>query len=231
MILVKYKMKNFFYKNFSNKPVIVFIHGFSRRTSTPMQSAIDYFNQAGYLTMVPQLFDPSDEDDHNPSMWISRAKQAVEAALKIKEEVVVIGFSMGGVIAGQIASLYPIKKLFLLAPSYEYVTFKAVRESLGKMFVNRNNPNGNRYFSDEFIESFRQVVLMCKDALPLITCDTTIFHGLKDIVIPMRSSQNVYDTIPAEYKKLIYLEDVTHDLLEDERHKDDIIHLIHQNIK
>jgi|LSQX01.2.fsa_nt_gb esterase/lipase len=223
-------MKSFFYKTFSKKPVIVFVHGFSVRTARPMRSAIDYFNKHGYMTLVPTLFDPEDPQDDHPNLWIRRAKTAVETALSIKDDVVVVGFSMGGVIASEIASQYPISKLFLLAPAFEYVTFKMVRESLTRMIVKQPESNIKR-LPENFYDTFQQVVALGKDAVTNITCDTVIFHGLKDELIPTRSSQYVYDHIQSKHKKFILFEDVGHDLLENKNHKDDVIQLMHHNIQ
>ena len=224
--------KKFIIRNFSNKPVLVFVHGFSRRTSQPLKKAIDYFKQRGYYVIVPELFDPNNENDDIPIHWIDNAKKAVDDAFSIKDDVVVIGFSMGGVIASDIAATYPVKLLVLLAPAFEYVTLKAVKETISKKINKRNIQKINpKKLPENFVEAFKEVVLQCKGSIFNVHCPTIIFHGLVDETIPSRSSEFAYHNIPTEQKKLFMLDNVNHNIIEDSLYGDDIIQLIETNIE
>jgi len=226
-------IKKAFYKNFSTKPVIVFIHGFSKRTTIPLDNAMEYFRNHGYFVVSKNLFDPNDENDDNPKNWIENANKLVEEALSIKEDVVVIGFSMGGVIASHLASNYPVKLLILLAPAFEYVTLKAVRETITNRLPKRNNEPvvNNGKLPENFVDAFKEVVLLCRNSLEKVVCKTIIFHGRDDEKIPVRSSEYAYQHLASKDKKLFLLSHANHNLMEDTNYYQDILSVIHQNIR
>ncbi len=229
------KIEHFFYSLFSSKPVIVVIHGFSSRRWHPLNLLIQHFRQNGFLVIVPELFDTSDEHDHDAIEWIERAKQAVKEALEIKDEVVVIGFSMGGVIASEIAARFPLKLLVLIAPAFEYITMKAVKERITRKITRKPSQMEPKQIykplPDTFMDAFKNVVSICKHSIKEITCPLLIFHGRADLKIPLRSSEYVYHHVLSEEKKLYILEDVQHNIIEDRLYYEDVISIIESNIK
>ena len=56
--------------------------------------------------------------------WIYCAEKSLKELIRECEEVYVIGFSMGGVIASYLASKYHIEKLVLLSAAAKYVCVK-----------------------------------------------------------------------------------------------------------
>ncbi len=226
-------LKRTLYRNFSTKPVLVFIHGFSKRTFQPLNHAIDYFRSHGYLVIVQNLFNPDDETDDNPQDWMANATKLVEEALEIKQEVVLIGFSMGGVIASELASHYPTKMLVLLAPAFEYVTLKAVRETISKHIPKKTN--GIDFKKDKlpesFVEAFKDLVSLYKSSVSNVVCKTIIFHGRNDEKIPVRSSEYGYNHLASVDKKLFLLAHANHNLMEDKLYYQDILAIIHQNLR
>ena len=229
------KIEHVLYGLFSSKPVIVVIHGFSSRKWHPLNHLIQHFRQNGFLVMVPELFDTNNEHDDNAIEWIERAKIAVKEAFEIKNEVVVIGFSMGGVIASEIAARFPLKLLVLIAPAFEYITMKAVKDRLAKRITRKPEPIAPdqiyKPLPDTFMDAFKNVVSICKHSIKEITCPLLIFHGRSDLKIPLRSSEYVYHHVLSEDKKLYILEDVQHNIIEDRLYYRDVISIIEQNIK
>lgn len=225
-------LKKTLYRNFSSKPVIIIVHGFSKRTFQPLNHAIDYFRNHGYLVLVQNLFNPDDITDDNPNNWITNAKNLMEEALEIKQDVVVIGFSMGGVIASELAANYPVKLLILLAPAFEYVTLKAVRETITKNLSRKSISNlvKSDKLPENFVDSFKEVVALCRNSLQNVLCKTIIFHGRDDEKIPVRSSEFAYHHLASEDKKLFILAHANHNLMEDHRYYQDILSIIHHNI-
>jgi esterase/lipase len=229
------KIEHILYSVFSSKPVIVVIHGFSSRTWHPLNHLIQHFKQNGFLVMVPELFDTNDEHDADAIEWIERAKTTVREALDIKDDVVVIGFSMGGVIASEIAARFPLKLLVLIAPAFEYITMKAVKERLTKKITRKpDHLEPNQIYKplpDTFMDAFKNVVSICKHSIKEITCPLLVFHGRSDLKIPLRSSEYVYHHVLSKEKKLFILEDVQHNIIEDRLYYRDVISIIEQNIK
>lgn len=229
------KLKKFLYRSFSEKPVIVMIHGFSERRWVPIQPAIDYFRLRGYIVLVPTLYEPTDSSDHVALDWIDKARKSVEEALSIKEDVVVVGFSMGGVIGAQLASELPISTLILLAPAFEYITFKAVKNKITSYVIKKQEPlvNNGGYFPlpDHFVETFKEVVAICKQSINKVTCNLVLIHGISDGTIPIRSSEYAYEHALSDSKKLFRLEHVGHNILENEDYAQDVLSIIESNIK
>ena len=229
------KIEHIIYRTFSSKPVIVVIHGFSSRKWHPLNHLIQHFKQRGFLVMVPELFDTNDEHDDDAIEWIERAKTAVKEALEVKEDVVVIGFSMGGVIATELAAKFPIKLLVLIAPAFEYITMKAVKERLAKKITRKpEHIEPDQIYKPlppTFMDAFKNVVSICKHSIKEITCPLLIFHGRSDFKIPLRSSEYVYHHVLSKEKKLYILENVQHNIIEDQLYYQDVILIIEQNIK
>ena len=119
---------NIWQKLFKKNPTLVFIHGFGERRTHEFDFIKDYFSKKNIDMMFPELFDQSNPDDTDPHMWIKRAEMAIEEALQRGSKVSLLGYSMGGVIATACANKYNVEKLILIAPAFEYITFKVVKK-------------------------------------------------------------------------------------------------------
>ncbi len=221
---------------FKRKPIIVCIHGFGIRRTHEFTELHAFLSKKGYICLMPELFDQTDMDDTNPAIWIQRAYDAIEAALSKNRKVIVIGFSMGGVIASSIAAKYPIEKLILLAPAFEYVTLRLVKDlvtsKVAKRWIKPMVQQGNYPpLPEHFNNTFTEVVALCKNSVANIQCPTLILHGSSDEVIPLRSSDYVYQNISSQYKKRIILSNVAHRLLDDPFYQSDCFQLILNHIQ
>jgi esterase/lipase len=210
------------------KPSLVCIHGFGVRRSLEFTPLKTYFENLGYQVYIPNLFDQTIVEDNDPSMWIGRAEKTIKDLIERKQDIVLIGFSMGAVIASHLSTLYPTVKLILLAPAFEYLTVKNVSESAEKRvrtLVRLSKTINNIYppLPDSFTPSFREVIRLTKSSVNEIQCPTLIFHGTQDEVIPTRSSEYAYRKIPHMQKYLYHLEGVNHRILDDERYQKDIL--------
>jgi len=202
------------------KPVLVCVHGFGVRRSVEFLPLKTYFENFGYQVIVPNLFDQTIEDDNDPKLWIQRVDELVKSLHDNQQEFVLIGFSMGGVIASLLCKRYRAQKLVLLAPAFEYITVKNVSGSAEKKvrtLVRMPAPISTEYppLPESFTVAFREVVKLSKTSIKDVLCPTLIFHGTQDDVIPLRSSQNAYRRIPHTKKHLFILQDVAHRILDD----------------
>ncbi|TDW24707.1 serine aminopeptidase S33 family [Breznakia blatticola] len=202
-------IKKWFHRRFYKKPVILCIHGFGRRRSHEYDN-FKLWGQEDYEFVTFDIFDYKDEADTNANQWIQRCEIQMEQLLQKHHEVYVIGFSMGGVLASHIASKYPVKKLILLAPAFEYISAKTVLEVVGKLLSQQKNPSD---MSVKHTQAFREVVSACKDDIAAVTCPVLFIHGDSDPVIPLRSSINAYNKIKHEEKRLYTLHEGVHRLM------------------
>lgn len=98
-----------------NGPLVIFIHGWCMN-GTCMEPFADVAGALGMATIVPDL----------PGHGRSRAKKAalLDAAMSIKElagdnEPILVGYSLGGIVALKYAMRYRISGLFLISSMYE----------------------------------------------------------------------------------------------------------------
>ncbi|HEO8420240.1 alpha/beta hydrolase [Niallia sp. FSL W8-0635] len=154
--------------------------------------------------------------------WLQHAEESLKDLLKRHEIVYVIGFSMGGLIASYLATKYPVKKLILLSAAAYYINFvqlqKDIRIICADFFRGRmkENEQFTRYMNK--IKStplaatiqFRKLVQYVKPLLSNIHVPTLIAQGEKDGIVPLKSASYIYNTIRAENKKIIYVEESKH---------------------
>ena len=93
------------------RPVILTIHGYGRRRSHEMDNLVNWAKKEHFDIIQFDLYDLFDERDCDPRQWLDRARAQVEKVLAEGRSHYLLGFSMGGVIASYLASLYPIEKL------------------------------------------------------------------------------------------------------------------------
>ena len=201
------------------------IHGF---TGAPMevQPIAEYIQQhTDWECVIPTL------PGHGETLqlrgisyyeWLAHAEEELQELLKRHEIVYVIGFSMGGLIAGYLTTRYPVKKLILLSAAAYYVNPLQLSKDVKSMLLDflRGKIGGNelyiRYMNK--IKStpvaatiqFRKLVQYIRPILPQVKIPTFIAQGDRDGIVPLKSASYLYNTIRAEQKRMIYVKDSNH---------------------
>ena len=192
------------------KDVVICLHGFGTKRESEYDN-FKRFNNNKFNFKTFAIFEIKVEDN-NPTIWIRRCEGIVESYINAGYKVSVIGFSMGGVLATHIASKYPISKLFLVAPAFEYLNFTNIISSAMNLL---RSPQSSEIFSlpTSFTTAFMEVVRTCKEEINQVKCPVCIIHGDKDEIIPLRSSMNAYAKIMHDKKKLFILHKGRHQLM------------------
>ena len=112
--------------NRRKKPIIVTIHGFGRNLSHEFDSLARYLKAKKYEVIQFDMYDLNNPNDANYKDWVQRCEAKLSLAIKENPNVILIGFSMGGVIASYLASIYKVQSLILCAPAFEYLDIKKV---------------------------------------------------------------------------------------------------------
>ena len=112
--------------NRRKKPIIVTIHGFGRNLSHEFDSLARYLKVKKYEVIQFDMYDLNNPNDANYKDWVQRCEAKLSLAIKENPNVILIGFSMGGVIASYLASIYKVQSLILCAPAFEYLDIKKV---------------------------------------------------------------------------------------------------------
>ena len=210
---------------FWKKPelLILMIHGFGMRTSSEFDELYAYLERKKYAVRRFDIYDPHDPEDADPETWISRCVEQMHSALEENKNVVVLGFSMGGVIATYLASIFKLKGLILVAPAFRYMDLskveKAVSAYIGSLYTKAEKEVKEKPSSDQ-TRAFMQLVDKYRDRVSQITCPVLILHGTDDEVINVRSSRDAFAKIPTEHKRLVLVEGAHHRMLYDGQQQD-----------
>ncbi|HAM64111.1 MAG TPA: hypothetical protein DCP62_10875 [Erysipelotrichaceae bacterium] len=218
------------------KPVLYCVHGFGVRRTVEFARLVDYFQPLGYTVVTPELFDQTDETDVDASRWIKRAEDGLVKLLDQEKTVWLLGYSMGGVIASKLASLYPVERLVLLAPAFDYLSIKVVMdkvEGVARAIIRQPEKNKSEFppFPESFSNVFRDVVALCKESISQVLCPILILHGSSDQTIPVRSSEWAYARINHQDKLLLIIEGAPHRMLDEAGLNQDILKIIHDFFK
>lgn len=209
-----------FFKRKSNKPVIVAIHGFGKRRTDQLIPLKEYFESQDYEVLCPTLFTCEDENDCKKSDWLKRAEDCVDEQLALGKEVVLVGFSMGGVIASYLAAKRRIKRLILLAPAFTYVTLNNVTNTVTKKLKpateEKVTVDGYTPLPTNFYSTFCEIVDTHKEDIRDIICPILLFHGMEDEMIPYSSSRRIVKKIKNKNPRLVLINDADHHLLDNE---------------
>ena len=158
--------------------------------------------------------------------WLNESKRQIEFLINHGYKTIyIIGHSMGGVIAAQLASEYPqVKKLVLAAPAFRYFYFKDGKIDIKNL--NETLKNIKELFKGENTEQiisrilktpittmieFTKLVSHCQNCVQNITCPTLIIHGNDDIVVPTESTEYVHNSINSKINILVNIKNLNHE--------------------
>ena len=174
--------------------------------------------------------------------WISASADQIEWLIKNGyNKIYLIGHSMGGVIATYLACRYKqINKLVLAAPAFHYLN--VIKDELNVGESLKSAPKIIKdYGSDEIIarmlklnvsvlKEFMNLVKEYYDYPKQLTCKLLILQGKSDNLVPISSSEYVYEKAKSKDKQLVLLDDVTHDIFRIEK-KEEIFKLVEKFLK
>jgi esterase/lipase len=146
--------------------------------------------------------------------WMACAEVELVRMLKTCNEVYLIGFSMGGMIAAYLAAKYPVSKLVLLSAAAHYINPKQFlldlalicKDSLkGTLTENIIYSRYKKKLLKTPISSafqFQKLVKVAKPALKKLNMPVLIVQGESDAIVPVSSARFLYNTIPSTDKEL-----------------------------
>ncbi|MCF0246614.1 MAG: alpha/beta fold hydrolase [Ileibacterium sp.] len=201
---------NFFF----NKPkqIVVCVHGFGRNVSHEFDPLKRFLEEKGCEVVTFDMYDPNNPDDCSYKDWIEKAENAMKAVIAKKRPIVLLGFSMGGVIASYLASVYPVSRLILVAPAFHYMNIYQVEKAGRNLFLSDEEKTN---MPKNMTSAFMEVVDQYGSSISHISCPVLILHGTEDETILSSSSRKAFNEIPHSLKRLIYIEGGGHRMLYD----------------
>ena len=159
--------------------------------------------------------------------WLMDAELAFRAMAKKVDEVLVVGFSMGGIIALYLAKRYKVKKLVLLSAAAKYVSPKQLVKDfkmLASEAYHRNLSNNElfmRYrhkFNNVPLSStieFMRLVRMVEPYYKDIEVPVYIVQGKLDGIVPYHTAQFLFDELISHDKTLYFSDNGKHHICYD----------------
>lgn len=159
--------------------------------------------------------------------WIASAEQALQQASEECNELCLIGFSMGGLIASHLSSRYDISRLILLSPAVFYpntsLFFRDMAETVQLFLQGKTREGGhfqqykNKWKNTSLLSvwNFRRLVKELKPSLQQVHVPVLIIQGQKDTIINPKSAEYTYNMVQSAEKELVWLENSKHILCHD----------------
>lgn len=201
------------------------IHGF---TGAPyeVEPIADYLQQHTDWKIIVPLLPGHGETlslkDCAYTEWIDCAELALQEMCEECEEVYVIGFSMGGLIAAYLTARYSISKLVLLSAAVKYINLKQIKEDVQEMArdLRKKQLHENELFlryreklmitPPAAAHQFQKVVRLARPELKKITTPVFIAQGTKDGIVPVTSADYIYKHVSSAERHLYYSREAKH---------------------
>lgn len=201
------------------KTGVLFLHGFSGGPYE-IQPFADYIKERTDWTIsIPTFSGHGEAEDlamkgYEAQHWMMDAELAYRRLAKQVDEIIVVGFSMGGVIAMYLAIRYKVKKLVLLSAAAKYVSPTQLVKDIRFMAQDamhkklEENELFQRYkfkFKNVPLSAtiqFMKVVRKTEPYIQNVNCPTFIVQGLLDGVVPSATGQFLFDRIRSIEKEI-----------------------------
>lgn len=174
---------------------------------------------------VPVLSGHGEElqlEEVSHEMWLEEAGNVVEKLQKECDEIYVVGFSMGGMIASYLAAHYDVDKLVLLATARKYLSFKYLSYYIAdvvsdgfkgqldenEIFTHYKSKIGAVPFKANV--EFMKLVNETKQYLEDVSSPVFIAQGQKDGIVPYTAAYSLEKEIGSDHKEVVIFEQSNH---------------------
>ena len=227
---------------FKNKAILI-IHGFAGGTYDEEYIAnyLELNKKFDVFTFTLPGHDVKDKRKATCEEWMKSSENNLKYLIKHKyKKIYLIGHSMGGVIATHLAKKYKeVKKVVLVAPAF---TSLASKEEGGVMAALLKLPDIIKAYSyNELVtrlnklplrseKEFFNLIETYRDDVYHIDIPIMFVHGTKDQLVPIKSSQKIYNEIKNSKKVFITINDYYHDVFKGNK-VDDICYHVERFLK
>lgn len=193
------------------------IHGFTG-SEFEVEPLTIYLRERGINAVCPLLAGHGDQPEKSLKEvvwqdWVHSAEVALQDLQNECETIYVVGFSMGGLIAGYLANRYRVDKLVLLSASVFYLNPKQLAKDLvalmQSLLKHPERLQDFRRYSENIktiplqaVIEFCHLVRALKPELADIRVPTLIVQGALDDLVDPRSATYIYETIQSTEKQL-----------------------------
>lgn len=207
----------------SKKTKCLIIHGFAGGVHQ-VKTLIQHLIGLGYDVACPTLKGHSgNREDMKKATyleWIDSAERELIRLKKSGDEIVLIGFSMGGLIAFNLALKHDIKAIVTINTPIFFWSISQVLRNIADDLKNLRLNHLKRYFrakkSSPFSAMIQFILLLrqTKPALKKIICPLMIIQAEDDDTVRRKSVDYIYKHVSSDRKKIIYFPEGGHLILE-----------------
>lgn len=200
------------------KTGVLFIHGFTGGTYE-VQPLITYVKEhTDWSVEVPTLPGHGvtlDLANISAESWMMEAELALRRLIKRVDRVIVVGFSMGGLIAMYLTLRYRVDKLVLLSAAAKYISPRVllndIRIVLTESVTRDYAPNTFYHLYNYKLThtplsatwAFLKIVKTVKPYYGKIETPVCIVQGEKDGIVPFSTANHLYKVLGSKEKLLI----------------------------
>lgn len=206
----------------SDKLGCLIIHGFGGGLFE-IESLADYLIERGYIVACPKLKGHTgigrDMKTADYKDWIKSAEEDLVKLMEKTQNIAIIGFSMGGLIAVNLACKYDIETIVTINTPIYYWNLYRVGCNILDDCKNRRTNNIKRYLKAKNASpaismlNFLRLLNSTKAKFSDINCPVLILQAKDDDTTKVKSTNYIYDNIKSEEKEIILYEKGGHQVL------------------
>ncbi len=195
------------------------IHGFGGNTHE-VEPLANHLQSKGFLTFCPNLKGHTGDRKALSRVsykdWIESCEDGLKYLLSSCEKVVLIGFSMGGLVAVNLSLKYKVSALATLSTPIYYWDIKRIFLNIVQDFKTKTFKNLRRYRSSTGSLPFLALVnfkILLEKTKPLIkktTYPLFVAQGMLDDTVNQRSAKYIYKNSAAKFKTIRYYNNSEH---------------------
>jgi carboxylesterase len=207
------------------KTGVLLIHGF---TGGPfeVQPFADFISERTDWTLkiptLPGHGEKLDLKNLSAESWMMEAELALKELKRTVDRVIIVGFSMGGLIAMYLSMRYKIDRLVLLSAAAKYISAPRIFEEVQSAIVAAAKgkiADHSLYHLYEYklthtpvtsAVEFLRVVKMVEPYYKMIEIPVCIVQGERDGIVPVSSAEFIFDNIGSPDKRLIHSKNGEH---------------------
>lgn len=188
---------------------IILIHGFGGGISDvePLKKKL---KMLGYIVETPLLTGHTGTKKDMKKVtyqdWIHDVENAYLSLTNKCQEIVLIGFSMGGLLSLQVANKFKVKGLITLNTPIFLGNFFSLIKDLIHFNLNQSKIiyNSLRRIPLNAHLNFKRLLKETKKILPGITCDILVNQGIYDEVLQYKSARFLNNNVQCKNKKIMF---------------------------